>query len=344
MRNNNIEIDEYRKYIQFVNSELVRIKAKDFDGEAIFEDLLKKERSFQTYMVSSALWPLVCDAFFTQFNLDNMLQAKMFFRERVGIHKPIFDAIRTKDKEKLNKFKFNFMFFQYMREVAGGKFKVRAEKMFTEMEALRSELAVNALPIAVARGKMFYDKTPKGQLSLMDCISIANAGILKGLDKYDGTNGFRGAKTTAIIRMRGYLIREYSATWLTLYPVEQKILYRCRSIMGKNKLNIKNIAEITKIINEMFENDIKEGSNAKPTILEEAYLYELLTSSNNGPTTGMDNGDGRGYIESFQNVADASKDISKNHEDNEEMKKVIKSVEYLTKKERKIIRLMGVNV
>ena len=109
--------------------------------------------------------------------------------------------------------------------------------MFKEMEKLREDLAVNALPIAVARGKIFYDKTPKGQLSLMDCISIANTGILKGIDKYDGTNGFRGAKTTAIIRMRGFLIKEYSATWLTLYPHEQKILYRCRSIMGKNNLN-----------------------------------------------------------------------------------------------------------
>lgn len=342
MKNHESEKEEFRKYTQFVNAELVRVKAKDFDGEAAFASFVTKERAFQTYLIESALWIPSSEYFFNHFNDGSLLFAKGLFRERVSINKALFEAIRNKDREALASFKFNFMFFDFIRKFNGGKFKVRAEKMFLEIEKIRAELSVNTLPIAVARGKMFYEKTPRSHLSLMDCVTIANQGIMKGLDKYDGTNGYRGAKTTAIIVMRGYLIKEYSATWIALYPVEQKVLYKCRSVMGKKGLNIKDIKEITKLVNESFAAE-KNEINRKVQY-EESYLLELLISTNNAPDTGMDSGDGRGYIEAFQSVGDDTKDISKNYEDNETMKKVVKSLEELNCQDRKVIKLKGMNV
>jgi hypothetical protein len=115
--------------------------------------------------------------------------------------------------------------------------------------------------------------------------------------------------------------------------------------MSKTKLNIENVAEITKLVNESFTKDVKDGIKGKAMIeFEESYILELLVSANNSPATGMDEGDGRGYVESFQHVSDLGKDIQKNYEENEVMKKVVKSIKDLTIKEKKLIKLMGVNI
>jgi RNA polymerase sigma factor (sigma-70 family) len=91
-------------------------------------------------------------------------------------------------------------------------------------------------PLCINRARLFHSRTPPSHLSQMDLIQIGSVGLISGIDKYapDGEVVTKQFRSTAMGRMGGNFIEEYSAPMLHFFPVDKRKLYRANKIVGKS--------------------------------------------------------------------------------------------------------------
>jgi DNA-directed RNA polymerase specialized sigma subunit len=355
----NVERDEFRKYVTQVNDNLVRNNSKTFDSDACFKKILTKERQFQKMVKEYKCWEIACTNFFQRYSPDfvneqgekednedkeSLLTAKEFFRERVGLFKAINVTIRNKDNEQFHTYKFNYRFIEFIRETNENHLPVKLQALYDSIVQLRSDLIVNNAPLAIKIAKDFFDRVPRNTMSLMDAISIANSGLCVGIDKCE-TNTWKSVKSVAIGRMVGFLIKEYSDTFISLFPREKKILYRAKSLLHKNGIDIEDIEALTKLVNESFEEDRKNGTKITFLPISETYLSELLNSaysSNGGSSNNQDVKEG--FTEVYERSADSKPGAEQRYLDNENMILVLQASKDLSILQRKVIKLKGVTL
>lgn len=271
----------------------------------------------------------------------NILTAKSFFREKSKtFNARIAKAIRNEEAEKLLLFKPNYYLISFIIENWESDIPEVSREIFEEYCESRRILIENNIPLAINRAKLFYRKTPKSHLSLLDLIDICTYGLIVGIDKYVGTYSKVWA-SVCIGRMVGFMIAEYSKPFLKVYPADSKILYRANSL--KHKLHIETIEELTKAVNESFKRDVEEGKRAPTQEISEAKIRDLLGAAGYigaGPSD-SENDEG---LNAYDTASDESANPETMVEHKDAMSKVLILIKDLSIIDKKIIKLKGVSI
>ena len=276
---------------------------------------------------------------------ENILSAQPYFREKTENFSKISKAIKENNATDLMTYNINFQMIDFIVKNWRGNVPERAKRYYDDFLEARRILIENNLPLAINRAKLFYRQTPKSHLTLLDFINICTHGLISGIDKYDGDYS-KVWRSVCIGRMVGYLIEEYSKTFLKMYPSDKKILYRANAL--KYRLKIEDVLELTKAVNESFKQDKLDGKSCPKLPITEFHIRTLLNGSSYvsaDPTRveGEDEDDGE-----IASIYDMSSNNDESAEDklihNDLMDRVMQASKDLTNLERKIIRLKGVNI
>ena len=204
----------------------------------------------------------------------------------------------------------------------------------------------NNLPLAINRAKLFYRKTPKTHLTLMDFINICTHGLISGIDKYHFKEYSKVWRSVCIGRMVGYMIEEYSKTSLRMYPIDRKVLYRINSIRAKTKTE--DMSELLEAVNQSFLLDKKEGRFTPKLPITEQYMTTLLNGSNFTSTTVHtdtgSSGMNSGIYDTYDQTADENADIENNYIGLDLQQKLSAAILELPILAQKLIKLRGVSL
>jgi hypothetical protein len=269
----------------------------------------------------------------------NILSARPYFRETATkFSEKITPAIKQGDIEVLKTFNINYQLISFAREQWLGKFPDRAEVLFKRVESARRLLIETNLPLAVNRAKLFYRKTPRSHLTLIDLIGECSLGLAAGIDKWCGPYSpvFR---SVCIGRMVGNMIDKYSETMLHFYPSDKRVLYKANSIRGRR--GIDEAADLAEAVNTAFKEDATEGKSIPKTKVEAGDLSELMNASSPISADSTVNDEGYGV---YSYTYDPRVDIEKSYIEREITGQILSSASKLPILNRKLLRLKGIKL
>jgi len=209
-------------------------------------------------------------------DVGNILSSQGFFRVKKTSFKKISSCIKNDEPKKLIEFPINYNLINFIRENWGGPLPEKSEKTYQQFVKSRNILIENNIPLAMNRAKLFHRKTKENNLSLMDLINICIIGLAVGIDKFTGQYT-KSWCDVLIGRMTGFLIKEYSTTFIKLFPSDGKILYRANMIKYRQK--IEDIEELTAEINASFLEDKRKGMGVPKLPISVDTIQSLLNSS-----------------------------------------------------------------
>ena len=273
----------------------------------------------------------------------NILNARPYFREKSDVFSQgITRAIREGDPEALMKFNINYQLINFIVVNWKGQVPERPKRYFEDFIEARRILIENNLPLAINRAKLFYRKTPRSHLSLLDLINICTYGLISGIDKYVGdyTSVWR---SVCIGRMVGYMIEEYSKTFLRMFPTDKKILYRANAL--KYRMKIEDSEDLAKAVNESFEKDKEEGKKTPKLPITEVHIRTLMNGSSYiSADSKTHDEDGSGGICIYDYSADSEPSAEERLIKQDLMGKILKAAKDFSVLEKKILRLKGVEL
>jgi DNA-directed RNA polymerase specialized sigma subunit len=311
------------------------------------EKLVELERKFRNDICKYARATEVYSMFISYVDdkengLGSILSAQPFFREvSKTFSKSISPAIRDKKPQELMKFDINYQLIKFIADNWGGPLPARSQKYLAQLTEARRILIENNLPLAINRAKIFYNKTPKTHLNLLDLIDICVYGLIVGVDKF-AADYSKVWCSVGIGRMVGFMIEEYSKSFIRMYPSDKKILYRANAL--KHRLKIENVTELTEAVNESFYKDKEEGIKTPALPVTEIHIRTLMNSStyiSADSKIGSDDDDEGGCIYDYTAHPDSVED---GVEKRDVIKKILETSGELAVIERKIIRLKGVEL
>lgn len=319
------------------------------DAEIRFkETILRYKQSTEVY---KKFIQKVCDV------NKNILSARPYFRETaVSFSKkitPNIKAASNKDTavgnresikegiENLKAFDINYQLIKFIRDSWLGPFPKRAEQLFHRVHKAREVLIENNMPLAINRAKLFYRKTPKSHLTLMDMIGICGMGLAAGIDKWCGkyTPVFR---SVCIGRMVGNLIDSYSETMLHFYPSDKRVLYKAHTIRARK--GIDEIHALTAAVNQSFKDDEKEGKSVpknEVTVSELSYLMSAASTVSADQTVNVND---EGSFGVYDYTPDETQDIEAAYMEKETTAQLLACAAKLPLLHRKVLRLKGIKL
>lgn len=377
MANKRFNDREFQKLAVRIKHAILENEGQIGDQKDQVERLIELERKFRNdickYSRSTEMYRLFID--YISNDVGNILSAQSYFREKSTLfNKKISPAIKSKNSQELMKFDINYQLIQFIvdnwtclecdgegtvpseddfgnyEEEECGKCKgdgcglpERSKKYYKDLVETRNILIENNLPLAINRAKIFYKKTPKSHLGLLDLIDICVYGLIVGVDKYadDYSTVWR---SVSIGRMVGFMIEEYSKSFIRLYPSDKKILYRANSL--KHRLSIDNIAELTEAVNESFERDRENGKSIPKLPITEVQIRTLMNSSTyvSADSKINDEGDDDEGGVCIYDYTPHPESVEDTVEKQDTMNKVLEATSDLEVLERKVIRLKGVEL
>lgn len=274
----------------------------------------------------------------------NILNAQPFFREKGDtFNSKIAKLIKNDQAEDLMQFDINHRLIEFIVNNWEGKVPERAKRYYDEFLQARRILIENNLPLAINRAKLFYRKTPKSHLTLLDLIGICTYGLSVGVDKFVGEYSKAQWANVCIGRMVGFMIEEYSKTFIRMYPTDKKVLYRANAL--RHRLKIEDVSELTKAVDESFEKDKAEGKSVPNLPIQEIHVRTLLNGSSYVSAESKNGGESEDeglYVYDYS--PDKTVDIEGDLIQEDLMEHVTAAAQRLTILEKKIIRLKGVEL
>lgn len=346
--------DSFYKLAGEVTRALEKNKADGTLQKEQVEELMDAERKFKQEILKRAKHSTEIYKKFLQkicIQNKNILSARPYFRESaITFSKKITPAIkaafnvenpmplRMANIEILKTFDINYQLVKFIKDNWRGPMSAKAEQLFERIHTARVKLIQNNMPLAINRAKLFYRKTPKSHISLMDMIGICGAGLIAGIDKYVGEYSpvFR---SVCIGRMVGNLIDSYSETMLHFYPSDKRILYKAHTIRGRQGIDEMN--ELSNAVNDGFEQDEKDGKTIPKGKVTASQLSSLMSASSTVSAEITVNEDGHNV---YEYTSDSSQDIEKNYIEKESTISLIKAAKHLPIINRKVLRLKGLDV
>jgi len=309
--------------------------------ELLFQLEQKFKYNIQKYQQTVKIYKIFIE-FITEEN-GNILSARPYFREHGTVfNREISNLIRTGDAEALMKYDINFQLMKFIVKNWKGKVPDIPRRYYEDFLEARRILIENNLPLAINRAKLFYRKTPRSHLTLLDLIDICTYGLVSGIDKFCGTYT-KVWRSVCIGRMVGYMIEEYSKTFIRMYPSDKKILYRANAL--RYRLKIENIVELTKAVNESFEKDKLEGKRAPKLPIREVHIRTLLNGSSYiSADSKSSTEEGEEGVSIYDYTADSQENAEEALIKFDLLGKILVAAKDLSIIEKKIIRLKGVNV
>lgn len=305
------------------------------------EELTDAENKFKLHImrykastwVYEAFWQKICH------QNKNILSARPYFRESaITFSKKITPAIKATDIEALKQFNINYQLIRFIKDNWKGKWDDRMEALFQRVFVARTKLIQNNMPLAVNRAKLFYRKTPKSHLTLIDFIGICAMGLAAGVDKYTGpyTPVFR---SVCIGRMVGNMIDSYSETMLHFYPSDKRILYKAHTIRSRQKID--DVRELTEAVKNAFKEDAKEGKSIPKNKIDVSELSSLMQAASIVSADATVNDEGFGV---YTFTMDERQDTEQDYINREASDKMLACTKNLPVLYRKILRLKGVKI
>jgi hypothetical protein len=332
--------DSFYKLAGEVTKALERNKDGTIQQEQV-EELLEAERQFKETILKYRQSTEIYKKFLLQVCITNknILSARPYFRETaVTFSKQITPAIKARDIEALKKFDINYQLIKFIRERWLGPFPKRAEQLYNRVHLARTKLIENNMPLAINRAKLFYRKTPKSHLTLIDFIGICAMGLAAGVDKWVGKYSpvFR---SVCIGRMVGNMIDSYSETMLHFYPSDKRVLYKAHTIRGRK--GITEVTELTKAVNDSFKEDQLQGKSVPKSEINVSQLSALMSAASTVSADATVNEEGYG-------VYDYTQDPTQNAEEafieQQTTSRMLALASQLPLVHRKILRLKGIKI
>jgi hypothetical protein len=325
-------------------TEVTAAIAKNKDGSSQkeqVEELLDAEKKFKDTILEYKQATEVYKKFLQRITLENrnILSARPYFRESAKtFSKSITPAIKFGNIDELKKFDMNYQLIKFIKDHWLGPFPKRAEALFHRVHKARTVLVENNMPLAINRAKLFFRKTPRSHLTLMDMIGICSTGLAAGIDKWIGpySTVFR---SVCIGRMVGNLIDAYSETLLHFYPSDKRVLYKANSIKGR--WGITDIDELAKAVNESFKDDEKEGKSIPKGEVISGALNDLLSAASTVSADATVNDEGYGV---YSYTADESQNMEANYVEKESTIEMLRYAKCLPILHRKILKLKGIKI
>lgn len=343
--------DSFYKLAKEVTAAIERNKDSANDGlnsteiqKKQVEDLLDAEIKFRETILKYRQSTEIYKKFLQKICIvnKNILSARPYFRETaVSFSKKITPAIKANDIDTLKTFDINYQFIKFIRDNWLGPFPKRAEQLYERVHKARTLLIEDNMPLAINRAKLFYRKTPKSHLTLMDMIGICGMGLAAGIDKWCGTYTpvFR---SVCIGRMVGNLIDAYSETMLHFYPSDKRILYKAHTIRGRR--GIEDIHALTEAVNQSFKDDEKEGKSipkGEVTVSELSYLMSAASTVSADNTVTVNDGEEFGV---YDYTADETQDIEAQYMEMESTAQMLSLASKLPLMHRKVLKLKGIKI
>lgn len=305
------------------------------------EELLDAENCFKQHILKYKASTWVYEAFWQKVCLENknILSARPYFRESaITFSKRITPAIKATDIEALKQFNINYQLIKFIKDNWKGKWDERMEALFQRVFVARTKLIQNNMPLAVNRAKLFYRKTPKSHLTLIDFIGICAMGLAAGVDKWNGPYSpvFR---SVCIGRMVGNMIDSYSETMLHFYPSDKRILYKAHTL--RSRKGIDDVKELTEAVKTAFIEDAKEGKSIPKNKIDVGELSSLMQAASIVSADATVNDEGFG-VYSF--TMDEKQDTEKDFIEKEATDKMLDLAKKLPVLYRKILRLKGIKL
>lgn len=301
------------------------------DAELKFkEDILRYRQSSKIYV---KFLNKICET------NRNILSARPYFRETAPtFSKKITPAIKTKDITILKTFNINYQFIKFIRENWLGPFPKRAQELYERVFTARTKLIENNMPLAINRAKLFYRKTPKSHLTLMDFIGICSMGLAAGIDKWCGKYSpvFR---SVCIGRMVGNMIDSYSETMLHFYPSDKRVLYKAHTIRGRK--GIEKIDNLTTAVNNAFKQDQIDGKTIPKDEINVSELSALMNAASTVSADATVNDEGYGV---YAYTEDTTQDTEASYIKKEATERMLHCAKDLPILHKKVLRLKGVKI
>ena len=324
-------------------------KEKDSEQEKQVNAVFKLENSFKTSLMPYERLTDIYQDFINYIKKDvgNILVSQSYFREKkTTFNKNISSCIKNDNPKGLMEFHINYNLISFIVERWGGPLPDRAAEIYEKFIYQRQVLIENNIPLAINRAKLFFRQTSENNLSLLDLVNICVSGLVVGIDKYAGpyTKVWR---SVCIGRMVGFMIKEYSETFVKLYPNDKKILYRANVI--KYRKRIEDLKELTKAVNESFRQDKLKGMSIPKLPISEVTIKSLMNAAHYVSTDSKvdesneqdDNGVG---IYDYTSDSEPYVEINEDFENKDSLNKLSLAILELDMIPRKVIRLKGVTV
>lgn len=313
------------------------------------EDLIALEIEFRRNLVRSPSFGRYYYRRFIEFICNeqkNILDARPFFRERQAVFaRDISKALKARNYKALYRFGINYRFIMFVMAQPNwgrvGKLRELADKITT----LRQEIVVMNAPLAINRAQLFFSRTPKSHLARMDLVGIAIEGLMSGIDKYAPekrtgvvTKQFR---STAIGRMGGNFIEDYSETLVHFYPVDKRKIYRANKIIGRN-VGAVDFDKLASGVNEIVTKDRPEETKVTehPTTPDEIADLMAAASTVSSDSSLPSDPDAPEPIERFAAPEASRPDVQVEHRD--AMGAMYAALPDLTVFQKKLLRLRGI--
>jgi len=325
------------KYGELKEKELLKKQKKQID------ELVRLENRFRRTLIAHK-WgkgvyhdfiKLICE------EKRNILAARPYFRERQTVFTArISKALKKRKIKSLHRFHFNYQFIVFVMNSRKWYPKSQMVLLFNEISRIRTEIIEMNLPLAISRARIFYNRTPKSQLSFMDLVQISCEGLMSAVDKFvpPFTKVFR---SVAIGRMVGYFIEQYSETLIHFYPSDKRKIYRANKAIHKYADSVDYERLAAEVNTDMDgahctnPSEIADLMAAASCISADSMVTVNADSDHNGePATDP--------VSRFSGPEDSRPDLR--IEEKDARKKLSGILQHLTPFERKFLRLKGIEL
>lgn len=233
--------DHFKQFASWLEYEIAKYGVCE-DQFSQLTRLLELEEEFRTTLIAHKWGAGVYKDFIHLITEErrNVLSARPFFRERQETFTAeISDGFKYRDASVISRFRVNYRFISFAMGTRNWKYtNKRMRQIFEEIKQLRTEIIEQNMPLVINRARLFFNKTPRSHLTLMDLIQISTEGIIAGVDKYTPLNGEispRSWRGVVIGRITGDLISCYSETQVHFFPADKRKIYRANKFVGKSK-------------------------------------------------------------------------------------------------------------
>jgi hypothetical protein len=332
--------NSFYKLAAEITSALERNKDGTIQEQQV-EELMEAERLFKESILRYRQSEKIYKKFLQKITVENrnILSARPYFREPSSMFSEfITPAIKTSNIRELKKFNINYQLIKFIKENWLGPFPEKSQEFFNRVFKARTILIENNMPLAVNRAKLFYRKTPKSHLTLMDFIGICSMGLAAGIDKWCGKYSpvFR---SVCIGRMVGNMIDSYSETMLHFYPSDKRILYKAHTIRGRK--GIDEVTDLTDAVNKAFKEDEKEGKSIPKEEVNVSGLSSLMNAASTVSADATTNEEGFGV---YTYTQDENQDLEGSYIEKEATERMLHCTKDLPILHKKILILKGVKI
>lgn len=341
---NNYDFDNSFYVLAKEVTSAIELSKDGTDQKTQVEELMRSEILFKQSILKYKQSTEIYKKFLQHIRIKqkNILSARPYFRETaVSFSKKITPTIKAEDIEALKTFDINYQFVKFIRDNWLGPFPKKAEQLYEQVRVARERLITLNMPLAINKAKIFYRKTPKSHLTLLDMIGICSMGLIAGIDKYCGT--YRKVwRSVCLGRMTGGLIDDYSNCLLHFYPGDRRVLYKANSV--RSRQGIEDVKLLVGAVNEAFRTDALEGKSMPKMTIDIGMLSNLMGAAS---TVSADNvvvneeGERFGV---YDYTSDEKQDVEDNYIKMEETNNLSAFIKELPILHRKILRLKGVKV